>query len=293
MAATAAALSGQFGRFSHVGGIIGTSVSAAFLIVLALINAYILYKLVKQMKGLLRKGSEEESGDLLDISGAGCLFQLLRGVVKVVDRPWKMYPLGILFGLGFDTSSEIALLGIASIQAAKGTSIWLILIFPILFTAGMCLLDTTDGALMSALYTSSSFAQDQIAILYYSIVLTIITVIVAIVVGTIQLLSLILHVTEPTGRFWDDVRAAGDAYDIIGVCIIATFVVFGTLSVFVYRPWRRRVDKRRAVDRPEIPGLETADEERTGDGPAVEGGHMSETTVQEDLDAQKPTARMS
>ena len=96
VAATAAALSVRFDRFSHVGGIIGTSVSAAFLIVLALINVYILYKLVKQIKGVLRKGSEEESGDLLDISGAGCLFQLFRGVFKVVDRPWKMYPLGVL-----------------------------------------------------------------------------------------------------------------------------------------------------------------------------------------------------
>ena len=163
----------------------------------------------------------------------------------------------------------------------------------------MCLLDTVDGALMSALYTSSSFAQDQIAILYYSIVLTIITVIVAIVIGAIQILSLILHVAEPTGRFWDGVGAAGDAYDIIGGCIIATFVVFGTLSVLVYRPWRRRVGKRRmvyAAEQPEIPGLETADEERVGDGPAVEGGHMSETAVQEDLiilDVQKPKARMS
>jgi len=163
----------------------------------------------------------------------------------------------------------------------------------------MCLLDTTDGALMSALYTSSSFAQDQIAILYYSIVLTIITVIVAIVIGAIQLFSLILHVAGPTGRFWDGVGAAGDAYDIIGGCIIVTFVVFGTLSVFAYKPWRRIVDKRRvvyAVERPEIPGLETADEERIGDGPEVEDGHMSETAVQEDLinlDVQKPTARMS
>lgn len=110
-------------------------------------------------------------------------------------------------------------------------------------TAGMCLLDTTDGALMLALYTSSGFAQDQIAILYYSIVLTIITIIVAIVIGTLQLLSLILHVAEPTGKFWDGVKAAGDAYDIIGGCIIGSFVVFGTLSMLVYRPWRRKMNK--------------------------------------------------
>lgn len=111
---------------------------------------------------------------------------------------------------------EIALLGIASIQDAKGTSIWLILIFPILFTSGMCLLDTTDGALMMALYTSTTAVKDRIAILYYSIVLTVVTVIVAVVIGVIQLLSLVLNIAEPSGRFWDGVAVAGDHYDVIG-----------------------------------------------------------------------------
>ena len=118
------------------------------------------------------------------------------------------YPLGVMFGLGFDTSSEVAVLGIASIQGAKGTNIWLILMFPMLFTgmspcwlfsvrlrltaaAGMCLLDTIDGALMMALYTSTAFAKDQIALLYYSIVLTVITVVVAMVIGFIQTLTLV------------------------------------------------------------------------------------------------------
>jgi high-affinity nickel-transport protein len=96
-----------------------------------------------------------------------------------------MYPLGILFGLSFDTSSKIALLGISSIQATKGTSIWLILLFPVLFTAGICLLNTTNGALMMTLYTSTALARDQIAIIYYSIVLMVITVIVVMVIGVI------------------------------------------------------------------------------------------------------------
>jgi high-affinity nickel-transport protein len=129
-----------------------------------------------------------------------------------------MYPIGILFGLGFDTSSEIALLGISSIQAARGTSIWLILIFPILFTAGMCLLDTTDGALMMALYTRTTTARDPIAILYYSAVLTAVTVIVALVIGTLQLLTLVANVSNPHGKFWDGVNNVGDHFDIVGKC---------------------------------------------------------------------------
>lgn len=246
VAATAAAVSKKFDSFSRIGGIIGTSVSVGFLILLGLMNLYILYRLVQQMKKLRRIAPEDERN--FELKGAGCLFYLFKKLFKLIDRPWKMYPLGVLFGLGFDTSSEVALLGIASIQGAKGTSIWLILIFPVLFTVGMCLLDTIDGALMMALYTSTALAKDQVAILYYSIVLTIITVIVAMVIGTIQLLGLILNVAEPSGMFWDGVAVAGDHYDIIGGAICSAFIVFGGLSVVIYKPWRRWFDKRRNIE---------------------------------------------
>lgn len=142
VAATAAGISDKFDRFSNVGGIIGTSVSAAFLIVLGLLNLYILYKLVVQLRRVIRMQPEEEANEAWNVQGGGVLFRILKRMFKLIDRPWKMYPLGILFGLGFDTSSEVALLGISSIQGAKGTSIWLILVFPILFTAGMALIDT-------------------------------------------------------------------------------------------------------------------------------------------------------
>lgn len=184
-----------------------------------------------------------------------------------------MYPLGILFGLGFDTSSEVALLGISSVEAAKGTSFWVILILPALFTAGMCLLDTIDGALMFSLYIqpsanflppkqdgavpndsestdsnelpqSRSNHRDPVAFLYYSIVLTTLTVIVAIVIGVIQLLTMILNVTGAKGKFWDGVQTAGDYYDVIGGSICGCFIVFGGLSVVLYKPWRRWMARR-------------------------------------------------
>lgn len=169
-----------------------------------------------------------------------------------------MYPIGVLFGLGFDTSSEIALLGISAVSASSGTSIWLILLFPILFTAGMCLLDTCDGALMMSLYTSARLGRDAIAVLYYQSVLTGVTVIVAIVIGVIQMLSMVLSVGNFGGTFWDGVAVAGDNYDIIGGAICGSFVFFGVLSFVLYKPWRRRVDAkrdrlRRAAD---IDGLE-------------------------------------
>ncbi|KAJ5701412.1 nickel transport protein [Penicillium malachiteum] len=272
VAATAAAISSRFNSFSTIGGIIGTSVSAAFLIILGLMNMYILYKLIKQMQKVLSlpKGQEDE---IWKIEGGGPLFRILKKMFRLIDRPWKMYPLGILFGLGFDTSSEIALLGISSVEAASGTDFWVILIFPILFTAGMCLLDTTDGALMLSLYVqpATNFLppkqdtepliseelegeelrndgqknhRDPIAFLYYSIVLTCLTVLVAIVIGVIQVLSLVLNVANPTGKFWDGVQTASDYYDAIGGGIAGCFVIVGILSVILYKPWRRWIAKR-------------------------------------------------
>lgn len=139
--------------FTRVGNIIGTAISATVLIILCVANAFILYTLVKRLRGELarRQVDPEADGDgpsaeadatadtaLNDdpfkMQGVGIMARTFRFLFKAVDRPWKMYPLGVVFGLGFDTSSEVAILGISSLQALKGTSIWLILIFPVLFT---------------------------------------------------------------------------------------------------------------------------------------------------------------
>ncbi|KIX96522.1 uncharacterized protein Z520_07788 [Fonsecaea multimorphosa CBS 102226] len=326
VAATAAGIAGRFDSFGTVGGIIGNSVSAAFLILLGIMNAYILYKLVVQIRKVIRMRPDQEAAEAWKIEGGGCLFRVLKKMFKLIDRPWKMYPLGVLFGMGFDTSSEIALLGISSIQGAKGTSIWLILIFPVLFTAGMCLVDTIDGALMMSLYVApmgmgtskkdfeiqshgvpeqildtttpndeplilvdveqsaaiqpatseqpqpqpqqqeqdspqqqeqdspqsappapnTARVKDPLTFLYYSIVLTSLTVLCAIIIGMLQLLSLVLNVANPKGAFWDGVARAGELYEIIGGGICGSFVVVGGISVLCYKPWRRWVDRERA-----------------------------------------------
>lgn len=262
VAASSAAISDRFDSFSDIGGIIGSSVSSAFLIILGTMNGYIFYKLVIALREAIRSpiGHEQvDSGKLF--VGGGCMTALLQRLFRLIDRPWKMYPLGVLFGLGFDTSSEVALLGISSIQAAKGTSMWLILIFPILFTAGMCVLDTTDGAAMMSLYSSARLASDSIAVLYYQSVLTAITVAVALAIGTLQLLTMILAIhPELDGPFWEGVEIAGDKYDIIGGSICGAFVVFGGLAFVCYRPWRRRVDRWRSIHAPAVEGQEFTDE---------------------------------
>ncbi|KAI5465330.1 high-affinity nickel-transport protein-domain-containing protein [Mariannaea sp. PMI_226] len=271
VAATSGALRDRFDNFSRVGNIIGTSVSAAFLIILCAGNTWVLYKLVQRLKQVLAEqhsqqleGEDPTAQDHFALEGAGFLTRIFKRLFRVIDKPWKMYPLGVVFGLGFDTSSEIAILGIASIQAVQGTSIWLILIFPVLFTAGMCLLDTTDGALMMALYTSKAFSRDTVAILYYSIVLTAITVFVAAFIGIIQVLSLIQNVADPQGRFWDGVSAVGDHFDIIGGSICGVFAVVGIVSIIIYKPWRRRMDRRAGA----LMSAATDERRQTGSGPA-------------------------
>ncbi|KAL1305861.1 hypothetical protein AAFC00_004013 [Neodothiora populina] len=274
VASTAAAVEKRFDGFSRVGGIIGSTVSAVFLIVLGGMNVWILYKLLKQLQKVMKTPANAEEPDF-KIEGGGCLFHVLKKMFKIVDRPWKMYPLGVMFGLGFDTSSEIALLGISAISASQGTSIWLILLFPVLFTSGMCLLDTIDGALMMSLYTSARLASDTIAVLYYQAILTGVTVLVAIVIGTIQFLGMLQGAAELEGGFWDGVIVASDHYDIIGGAVCGSFVVFGLLGVVCYKPWRKRVDARRAALTQPVDGndevIVTSDDDRAVDEQPEDG----------------------
>lgn len=184
VAATTGALRGRFDDISRVGNVVGTSVSAGFLLLLCAGNAWVLWRLVRRLRQELRhrgeggedgcggeeyrdvvdvvsgggdlprhqttradapdggsrpdpeagRGSVGASGPQIPVHGGGILAVVFRRLFKVIDRPWKMFPLGVVFGLGFDTSSEIAILGLASIHGAEGTSLWLIMMFPILFT---------------------------------------------------------------------------------------------------------------------------------------------------------------
>lgn len=135
----------------------------------------------------------------------------------------------------------------------------------------MCLVDSTDGALMMALYTSKAFSRDVVAILYYSIVLTGITVFVSAFIGIVQVLTLIQNVAEPEGGFWDAVDAIGEHFDIIGASICGMFLLVGIGSVLVYRPWRRRMQRRNnAVVITDEPYQDDAEADTPSSPPAVE-----------------------
>lgn len=273
IAVTSASLAEKFGNFQAIGGIIGTSISMSFLLLIGIANCFVLYRLIKSMRYELAirkrtmdrmhdESHEEPIVPPTTVQTNGVLFRIFSRLFRLIDRPIKMYPLGILFGLGFDTSTEIALLGIASLQGSKGTPIFLIMVFPILFTAGMLLIDTIDGAGMYLAYTSNVFRENRIGRLFYAILLTAMSVFVALTIGMIQMLTLVLNTArEPlTGPFWRGVASVGDRYDVIGGCIVAAFVSVVVLSGVVHwwlirtRPERFR--SRVVPDRSAIPLIE-------------------------------------
>ena len=156
-----------------------------------------------------------------------------------------MYPVGFLFGLGFDTATEIALLGIAAAGAAKGLAIWSILIFPALFTAGMALVDTSDSVLMVGAY-GWAFVK-PVRKLYYNLTITLVSVVVAVAVGAVETLGLVASRMGAAGPFWRAVAALNDNFGGIGYVIIALFAVVWLVSALVYR--LSGLDEIEAVER--------------------------------------------
>jgi len=233
IALTASALSGRVDALRDWGGIISTSLSAGFLFAIALMNLFILrgvWRTFQRVRAGFRFG--EEDLDLLLAQG-GVLARLFRPVFGLLTRSWQMFPLGLLFGLGFETATEVALLGISAEEAAKGVSIWSILVFPALFAAGMALIDTTDGILMVGAY-GWAFLK-PIRKLYYNMTITFVSVVAAAVVGGVEVLGLLQDRLGLTGAFWRFVAVLGENSGAMGAVIIATFVVTWLASALIYR----------------------------------------------------------
>jgi high-affinity nickel-transport protein len=213
IALTATALSSRFDTFKAVGGVVGTLVSAVFLFVIAAVNVAILAGIWRSFRHVRRGGRlDEQDFDIL-LNSRGLLARLFRPAFRLVGRSWHMLPLGFLFGLGFDTASEIALLGISATQAAQGMSIWAIMVFPALFAAGMSLIDTTDGVLMLGAY-NWAFVK---------------------AVGGIEALGLIGDQLGLSGGFWDGIGSLNDNFNGLGFAIIGLFILAWAVSVIAYR----------------------------------------------------------
>ena len=233
IALTAGNIQENMPQFKEVGGLIGTSVSALFLLFIAALNMIILWDVFKTFQSVKKGGcyNEDSLNELLN--QRGLLGRFFRPLFNLIDQSWKMYPLGLLFGLGFDTATEVGLLGLSANQASAGLPIWSILIFPALFTAGMCLIDTTNGILMLGAY-SWAYVK-PIRKLYYNLTITLVSVLVALLVGGIEALGIIGDKLGLQGGFWDFISEVSENFGAVGYCIIGIFLVSWVVSTIVYR----------------------------------------------------------
>jgi high-affinity nickel-transport protein len=232
IAATAAAVK-NFDNLKLIGSFIGTSVSALFLYLIAILNILVLWEIFQAFQKVKRGGEYNEQTLEEFLDQRGLMARFFRPLLRVTDRSWKMYPVGVLFGLGFDTATEVGILSISAVLATKGLLLWTVLLFPLLFTAGMCLIDTTDGILMLGAY-GWAFVK-PVRKLYYNLNITLVSVLVALVVGTLEVLSIVSSALNLTGGFWDFVGGLNDNFGVIGYYIIGIFVVSWAVSTIIYK----------------------------------------------------------
>ena len=217
-------------RLHQVTGLIGTAVSGSFLYLIAVVNLVILVGIWKVFRRM-RAGHLDEAALEEQLDKRGLLNRLLGRVTRSVSKPWQMYPLGMLFGLGFDTATEIALLVLAGSGAASGLPWYAILCLPVLFAAGMCLLDTIDGSFMNFAYGWAS--SKPVRRIYYNLTITGLSVAVALIIGTVELLGLLAAKLDLHGAFWD--RVSGLDLNTVGFVIVGLFFATWVVALAVWK----------------------------------------------------------
>ncbi|MEX3922042.1 HoxN/HupN/NixA family nickel/cobalt transporter [Paraburkholderia sp. BR10872] len=234
IALAALSLHGRFEQFHEIGSTIGTLVSSTFLLVLAGVNLVILRDV------WMRYRRAQQGDDAALAAGApapaGLFSRALRPLFALVTKSWHLYPVGVLFGLGFDTATEIGLLAIAAAEAGKGLPMYSILVFPALFTAGMTLVDSTDNVLMVHAYGWAM--DDPRRKLYYNASITFVSALVAIVIGGVEALGLIADKLGASGGAWTLIAGLNERFGELGYGIVAAFIACWIGSVLFHR-WRR------------------------------------------------------
>jgi high-affinity nickel-transport protein len=232
VALTASALSGGLASYRVIGGIVGTSASALFLFLIAIANIMVLRGVYRAFRLVERGNSVTEADIDALLQQRGWLARLFRPLFRLVSHSWQLYPIGLLFALGFETASEISLFGLSA-QASDAVSSWSLLIFPALFAAGMTLVDTTDGVLMLGAYGWAY--RNPLRKLFYNLTITSVSVLVALVVGGIETLGLIADQFHPQGMFWNAISGINEHFGALGYGIVAMFAVSWGISFLVYR----------------------------------------------------------
>jgi high-affinity nickel-transport protein len=211
-------------------GVIGTTVSAAFLYIIAAMNLVILLGIVRVFRKM-RTGRYDDRQLEEQLDKRGLMNRFFGPLARRVDAPWKIYPIGLLFGLGFDTASEVALLVLAGSAVVSGLPFYAILSLPILFAAGMCLFDTADGCFMNFAY-DWAFAR-PIRKVYYNLTITGLSVFVAVFIGTIEILGLIGQEVHLGGGFWAFMQ--GFNINQAGFVVVGVFVVTWAAALSIWR----------------------------------------------------------
>ncbi|MGI0132498.1 MAG: HoxN/HupN/NixA family nickel/cobalt transporter [Thermoplasmata archaeon] len=224
----------HYAAFKSVGAVVGTLISGGFLVLIGIINLVIVLEVYRIFRGL-RDRSLDETGLEDQMQKRGLLYRYFGRLFRVIETPRQVYPIGVLFGLGFDTATEVALIAISITFGTTGAvPIWAVLILPLLFTCGMVLSDTTDGFAMRYAY-GWAFLK-PVRKVYYNLTLTIISVLVAFVVGGVELLQVLAGEFGWTGPFWDGLQQL--SFEWLGVGIVAMFVTAWLVAMGIYR-WKR------------------------------------------------------
>ncbi len=217
----------------HYTGLIGTSVSGTFLLLIALLNVIVMIGILKVFRDM-RHGLYDEDELERQLNSRGLLMRFFGPLARSIDTSWKMYPLGILFGLGFDTATEIALLVLAGSSVAAGLPFWALLSLPFLFAAGMSLLDTIDGSFMNFAY-GWAFSR-PVRKVYYNLTITALSIVVAVFIGGLEVAQVLSEQLELSGPFWN--YASQFDLNHAGFLIVGIFVAVWVVALSVWR-WGR------------------------------------------------------
>lgn len=227
---------GQFEFLKSWGGLFGTVVSASFLVLIGVINL-VIFSRIRNVFNKYRKGGELDAesvddsiNDILD--KRGFISGILGFVYKKIDHSWKMYPIGLLFGLGFDTATEVAILGMSAMMAQKNQMpLWQIMIFPLLFMAGMTLMDSLDGIAMMKIYDWAMV--DVLRKLFFNMTITGASVFIALVIGLIEWLQIMAVRFGLNGAFWNFLQNMN--FEVLGVVIVFLIVAVWLFAYVYYR----------------------------------------------------------
>lgn len=237
IAISASYVNAHLSGWKNLGGVIGTTVSGVFLLLIATINIIVLVDIYKTWRQVVKGGTYDDESLDDYLNNRGLLARIFKPMLRVVGNSWNMYPIGVLFGLGFDTATEVGILGMSALGGTKGLPVWSILLLPLLFVAGMSLVDTTDGVAMLGAYGWAYVK--PVRKLYYNMNITLISVIVALFIGGIEVLQVISTETKNTSGIlgW----ANSLPFNTLGFYIIGVFILSWAISAAVYK--LRRIDR--------------------------------------------------